>query len=92
MDTSFYAHPQAALYPRDAVSGYGSSPVGVGGTMSSANANGSAYPAQPPACYYARSAAAPMMFGGQPMSVVDQMGVGVGVGVDGVVLTLTFVS
>ena len=37
MDTSFYTHPQATLYPRDSVSGYGSSPVGVvGGTMSSA--------------------------------------------------------
>ncbi|KAK7097529.1 hypothetical protein V1264_004490 [Littorina saxatilis] len=77
MDTSFYTHPQAALYPRGDTGGggYGSSPVGVGvGALPGGNS--SPYTTQPPACYYARNTGQ-MMFGGQSMSVVDQLGMGV---------------
>ncbi|XP_025085619.1 LOW QUALITY PROTEIN: homeobox protein Hox-B3a-like [Pomacea canaliculata] len=77
--TSFYAHPQAALYGREG-GGYGSGAGGVGTVTANA-----AYTSQPPACYYARNSA-PMMFGGQPMSVVEHVTMGqpqgVGVGVD----------
>ncbi|KAL8576456.1 hypothetical protein ACOMHN_049023 [Nucella lapillus] len=87
MDTSFYTHHphhhQPSPYPRDAANGYvGVPPTGVGGGMGGGGGGGrggSSGPysgAQPSACYYARGSAAHMVFGGQTMSVVDQMGVG----------------